>query len=326
MSFQKIVGQEQAKKQLQAGLRFNKVAHAYLFSGPQGTGRMTMALTFAQALFCERMTEDACGKCFACRKIEQGNHPDVHVVVPDNQSIKIDQIRELQRKFSYLTSAKGYKVYIMQQAEKMTVQATNCLLTFLEEPVSLVVAVLITENRQAILPTLQSRTQLISFIAQTPLSIYKALVAEGCSAPLARTAMYLVNDWQEGYHLCHQTWFAEMRSIMLQLAQECEVSVSRTLVTVQQQICNTELVEHTDMLFRLFYLWFRDMLYYQYGRQQSLVFINQLDTISKLAWTKSAMEWIRCMSITTEAQKRVRANVNPQLACEQFLISMQGGA
>lgn len=325
MSFEQILGQDRAKKILQNGLRTEKVSHAYLFSGPKGTGRMAAALTFTKAIFCERMTDDACGECLSCRKIEHGNHPDVHIIVPDGQSIKIDQIRELQREFSYRTQATGRKVYIMEQAEKMTVQAANSLLKFLEEPTSPAVAILITENGQAMLPTIQSRSQMVPFTPQDPILICQTLVAEGCPAILARAAVYLVNGLEAGRELCGQNWFAEVRNVMLQLGKECETRLPSALLTAQQKLFKTELAEHTDMLFRLFHLWFRDMLNYQYNRQESLVFIDQLETISKLAWTKSAEGWIRCMDAATEAQKRVRANVSPQLACEQFLVGIQGG-
>lgn len=325
MSFQHILGQERVKKILQKGLCSDKLSHAYLFSGPQGTGRMSMALNFTKALFCERLKDDACGKCLSCRKIEHGNHPDVHMIAPEGQSIKIDQIRELQREFSYRTQATGRKVYIMEQAEKMTVQAANSMLKFLEEPTSPVVAILVTENGQAMLPTIQSRTQRVPFIPPDPNLIYQRLVYEGCPALLVRAAVHLVNGLEAGRELCGQNWFAEVRNVMLQLGKESEARLPSALLTVQQKLFKTELAEHADMLFRLFHLWFRDMLNYQYNRQESLVFIDQLDTIGKLAWTKSVEGWIRCMDAATEAQKRVRVNVSPQLACEQFLVGIQGG-
>ncbi|MGG4398439.1 DNA polymerase III subunit delta' [Paenibacillus thiaminolyticus] len=325
MSFQQIIGQERAKTLLQNGLRSGKVSHAYLFSGPKGTGRLQTAITFTKALFCENATDDACGECLSCRKIEHGNHPDVHVISPEGQSIKIDQVRELQREFAYRTQAEGRKVYIMEQAETMTVQAANSLLKFLEEPMSPIVAILITDNGQAMLPTIQSRSQWVPFTPPDPQIIYNALIEEGCSALLARAAVHLVNGKGEGRELCQQNWFAELRNVMLQLGKECGTRLSSALLMAQQKVFKTELGEHTDMLFRLFHLWFRDMLNYQFNRQENLVFCDQLDAIGRIAWSKSAQGWIRCMAAAAEAQKRVRANVSPQLAFEQFLVGVQGG-
>ncbi|WP_028543467.1 DNA polymerase III subunit delta' [Paenibacillus taiwanensis] len=325
MSFEHILGQERAKAILQHGLRADKVSHAYLFSGPRGTGRVQTAITLAKAMFCERMKDDSCDECLSCRKIDHGNHPDVHMIVPEGQSIKIDQIRDLQREFSYRTHPSGRKIYIMEQADKMTVQASNSLLKFLEEPTSPSIAILIADNGQAMLPTIISRSQWVPFTPTNPAQIYQKLVEEGCVSTLARVAVQLVNGLDASRHLCQQNWFAELRNVMLQLGKECGVRLSSALLLAQQKVFKTELAEHSDMLFRLFHLWFRDMLYYQLNRQDSLVFQDQLDLLGKMAWTRTADGWIRCMEAAAEAQKRVRANVNPQLVFEQFLVGMQGG-
>lgn len=324
MSFSQIIGQERAKKILQNELRLNKVSHAYLFVGPQGTGRMKTALAFTKALFCQYMTDDVCGKCLACRKIEHGNHSNIYRIGPEGQSIKIDQIRELKRQFSYRTWATGWKVCIMEQAEKMTMQAANSLLKFLEEPMSSVVVICITDNGQAILPTIRSRCRMVLFSPHDPELAYKILIKRGCSAVLARSAVQLVNSIEAGHELCEQHWFAEMRNVMLQLGRECKIKLPSILLIAQQKLFKTKLIEYPDVLFRLFHFWFRDMLNYQCNRQESLVFIDQLDLIGKLAWTKSADEWIQCMNAVTKAQKRVRANVSFQLACEQLLAEIHG--
>jgi len=322
MSFQQIIGQERAKTILQHGLQADKVSHAYLFSGPAGTGRMQTALTFAKALFCEQLKDDCCDECLSCRKIDHGNHPDVHVIAPEGQSIKIEQIRELQREFSYRTNPSNRKVYIMEQADKMTVQASNSLLKFLEEPMSPTVAILLTEHGQSMLPTIVSRSQWVPFTPQDPNMIYERLVEEGVSSTLARCAVQLVNGLEQGRQLCQQNWFAELRNVMLQLGKECTSRVSTALLTAQQRIYKTELAEHTEMIFRMFHLWFRDMLNYQLNRLDRIVFQDQLDVIGKVAWTRSTDGWVRCMEAAIDAQKRIRANVNPQLVLEQFLVGV----
>ena len=116
MRISDITGQPKAVKLLQAAIRTGNVSHAYLFGGPAGTGRKQAALAFAQALFCTSGGPDACGECLACRKIEHGNEPDLHLVEPDGAAIKIDQIRGLQRDMSYRSAEAKRKVYIMEQA------------------------------------------------------------------------------------------------------------------------------------------------------------------------------------------------------------------
>ncbi len=98
MPFTSIRGQQHAKRLLQNGLRSDTLSHAYIFTGPVGTGRKKMAFALAQAVYCTGMKDDACGTCLECRKVEHGNHPDLHWIEPDGASIKIEQVRELQKR------------------------------------------------------------------------------------------------------------------------------------------------------------------------------------------------------------------------------------
>ncbi|OPA73209.1 DNA polymerase III subunit delta' [Paenibacillus selenitireducens] len=325
MSFQDIIGQAHAKQMLQNGLRNDKVSHAYLFAGPQGSGRKEMALTFAKALFCTEMKDDCCDECLECRKVDHHNHPDIHVIAPEGSSIKIEQIRALQREFAYRTGGGSRKVYIMEQADKMTVQAANSLLKFLEEPLSPVVAILLTENGQAMLPTIQSRAQWISFTPMDPKAMLQVLVQEGYAQSLARCAVHLASGLPACREIIQQNWFAEIRNVMLQLGKDCLNKVNTAMITAQQQLFKTPLAEHLDTLMSLFLLWFKDMIHYQLDRTESIIFIDQLESISKYAFSRTTEAWVRCMELTTEMQKRLRANVNPQLAFEQFLVGVQGG-
>lgn len=325
MSFDDIIGQKNAKQMLQNGLRNDKVSHAYLFVGPQGSGRKELALTFAKALFCTNMLDDCCDQCLECRKVDHHNHPDLHIIKPDGASIKIDQIRDLQREFAYRTGSNSRKVYIMEQADKMTVQAANSLLKFLEEPLSPVVAILITENGQAMLPTIQSRAQWISFTPMDPLLMLQVLVQEGHAQALARCAVHLASGLTACREIIQQNWFAEIRNVMLQLGRDCLNKSNMAMITAQQQLFKTSLSEHLDTLMSMFFLWFKDMIHYQLDRTESIIFIDQLDWISKYAFSRPTEAWVRCMELTIEMQRRLRANVNPQLAFEQFLVGVQGG-
>ncbi|CAM3094640.1 DNA polymerase III subunit delta' [Paenibacillus sediminis] len=325
MSFKEIIGQDIAKQILQNGLREHKISHAYLFSGPAGSGQMTMALTFAKAIFCTECVDDACGECLECRKVEHGNHPDIHIIAPDGASIKIEQIRDLQRIFSYRKESKHPKVYIIDQAEKMTVQAANSLLKFLEEPPSPAVAILITDNGQALLPTIQSRSQKVPFQAMNMKVMLQALSDEGYPEQLARCAVHLAAGLDECREILQQNWFAEIRNVMLQLGKESMGKGSASLITAQQKLFKGGLGDYLDRLFDLFHLWFKDMIYASYDQHESIVFIDQLEFISKVATARSTEEWVSCMALAAESKKKLRFHVNGQLCLEQFLIGIQGG-
>ncbi|AZN38886.1 DNA polymerase III subunit delta' [Paenibacillus albus] len=325
MSIAELAGQPKAKRILQFALASGKVSHAYLFSGPSGSGRMQMAMAFAKALFCKGGAGDACGHCLECRKFEHGNQPDLHLVEPDGNSIKIDQIRELQRELAYRNINVDRKVYIVKRAETMTLQAANSLLKFLEEPQSPVVAILLTENGQAVLPTIRSRTQLVPFIPLVPQEMLQTLSDEGVPQLSARAAVQLASGLDACRALIQQNGFAEMRNVVIQLGKDSLTRFTAAMMSAQQQVFKTELGEQPQLLLSLLVLWYKDMIHFQAGRHEAIVFIDQLDWIGKHAYARSVEGWVRCMEYTLEAGKRMRANVSSQLALEQLLIRVQEG-
>ncbi|NMO97724.1 DNA polymerase III subunit delta' [Paenibacillus lemnae] len=322
MSFNDILGQESAKQLLQNALRRQAVSHAYVFSGPAGAGQLETAVTFAKALFCTESEDDACGHCLECRKVDHGNHPDLTRISPDGASIKIDQIRELQRIFSYRSEKNNPKVYIIDDADKMTVQAANSLLKFLEEPQMPAVAILIAENGQALLPTIQSRSQQVPFRQLDPGMMEKILVQEEYPAVLVRCAVHLASGLEGCRAILNENWFAEIRNVVLQLGKESLNRSGMAMITASQKVFKSGLSEHLDMLFNLFHLWFKDMIYVQYGRQDCLVFIDQSEFISGHASARSTSQWVSCMDLAAECQKKLRYNVNGQLCLEQLLMGM----
>jgi DNA polymerase-3 subunit delta' len=325
MGFRDIPGQERAKALLQQALRLGRIAHAYLFAGPEGSGRHETAVAFAQAVLCERGGDDACGACLSCRKISHGNHPDLHWIKPDGASVKIEQIRELQRELSYRTAGAGYKVYIIEAAETMTVQASNSLLKFLEEPPSPVVAILIAPGAGAVLPTIRSRTQLVPFVPGDREQMEAALVAEGKPRMLARAAVHLASGPASARALTEQNWFAEIRNVVIQLGKENSARYPGSLLTAQQQVFKSNLSEHVDTLLSLFALWYRDMIYAMTGRQDRMVFADQAEFIGNHAWSRSIEGWTRAMESALAAARRIKAHVPPQLALEQFLVNGREG-
>ncbi|MBW5449066.1 DNA polymerase III subunit delta' [Cohnella sp. CFH 77786] len=325
MGFRDIAGQDRAKSLLQHALRSGRIAHAYLFAGPAGSGRHETALAFAGALFCERGGDDSCGECLSCRKVSHGNHPDLHVISPDGASVKIEQIRELQRELSYRSAGAGYKVYIIEAAETMTLQAGNSLLKFLEEPPSPVVAILIAPAAKAVLPTLLSRTQLVPFVPGDREAMEEKLIAEGKPQLLARAAVHLAPGLAAARGLAEENWFAEIRNVVIQLGRENPSRFPGSLLLSQQQIFKTDLSEHVDTLLQLFALWYRDMIYAMTGRQSRMVFADQAEWIAKHAWSRSIEAWAGAMEAALTAARRIKAHVPPQLALEQFLVNVREG-
>jgi DNA polymerase-3 subunit delta' len=174
VAFRDVVNQDHAVLLLRSAVRAGRAGHAYLFVGPRGVGRRTLALAFAQLLNCVRPDGDACGECDACRKIARGTHPDVRILdvargqyleAPGKEhrgkEIPVDQVRALRQDAAYAPYEGRWKVYIVADAERMNPSSANSLLKILEEPPPRVTFILIAESSVELLPTIVSRCQLI---------------------------------------------------------------------------------------------------------------------------------------------------------------------
>lgn len=325
MSFQEIPGQERAKRMLQNALRTGGLSHAYIFSGPVGSGRKRTALKLAQAVYCMERADDACGQCLNCRKVEHGNHPDLHLVAPDGATIKIDQIRELQKQFAYRSTSAQTKIYVLEQADRMTVQAANSLLKFLEEPQADVIAILLTDNGNALLPTIRSRAQWIPFVPVDRQTMAEALAAEGLPASLVLPAVHMAAGVDAARELVRAEWFAEARNVVIQLAQETLTRFPAALITAQQKVIKSDLSDRLPALLDMWILWCKDMVHLHFGRKERMVYSDQYEWMSGHAFSRGTSVWIRWMECAVETQKRLRFNANPQLALESMMIDIQGG-
>ncbi|AFC33739.1 DNA polymerase III subunit delta' [Paenibacillus mucilaginosus 3016] len=324
MSFRSIQGQDRVKQVLQNSLRSDKVSHAYIFTGPGGTGRREMAKAFAQAIYCKVLPDDACGQCLDCRKVEHGNHPDLHWIVPDGSSIKIEQIRDLQKQFAYRASASGTKMYVLEQADKMTVQASNSLLKFLEEPTSQVVAVLITDNGQALLPTIRSRSQWISFLPMGRVQMKEKLLAEGHAPLLVQIAVHMAAGTEAARALIQTNGFAELRNLVIQLAKESLTRLPSALLTAQQKLAKGEFSEQLPQFMDMLILWLKDMVQLCLGSRDDIIYTDGMDWMTQQALSYPIDHWIACLEQAIETQKRLRFHANPQLALENILLRLKG--
>ena len=212
MSFGDLIDQQHARLLLQSALRSGRIAHAYLFVGPSGVGRLAAGRAFAQALLCSRGGEDACGICGPCRKVAAGAHPDLRIITPgridaggehraviidqvrdlkhdriiasgrtpaggEHRAVIIDQVRDLKHDARYQPYEGKWKIFILEDAEQMRAEAANSLLKVLEEPPPGIVIILIAESTEALLPTLVSRCQLVRFSLVAAADIAQALRA-----------------------------------------------------------------------------------------------------------------------------------------------------
>ncbi len=166
MSFSDIIGHDREVALLKNAVKTNRAAHAYLFTGIDGIGKVATARAFAMALNCESSAEsggDSCGQCSSCRAFEDGSTLDFELVLPDEKGyIKIERVRELQRAARFRVE-RGYRVFVIDGAEAMGKAPSNAFLKTLEEPTSGTIIILVTPVPSALLPTILSRCQRINF-------------------------------------------------------------------------------------------------------------------------------------------------------------------
>lgn len=163
--FADIIGHAGNLKVLRQAMSSGKVAHAYLFAGPAGVGKRTVAQAFAAALNCTTRGDDACGVCSSCHKLAGGNHPDIIQVEksPDSRYYKIERIREVIKSAQHSPYESAYKVFLLDDAQEMTVEAANAMLKTLEEPGAGIVFLLISSVPHQLPRTVVSRCQMLRF-------------------------------------------------------------------------------------------------------------------------------------------------------------------
>lgn len=213
MSFREIIGHKKSIDILRRIVSSGRIAHAYLFIGPEGTGRKMAAEAFISALFCGK--DDACGVCPTCRKLAAGSHPDLHLVQPDGQFIKIDQVRDLQRELSYRPYEAPRKACIIDGADRLNQSSGNALLKTLEEPPGNALMILLATTADNVLPTIRSRCQQLLFSGIPTEEVESFLRAGGTDAETAQVAASLADgSIARALALCNEDIMAHRSAIV----------------------------------------------------------------------------------------------------------------
>ncbi len=190
--FDQIIGHETQVRVLKTA----QLGQAYLFSGPSGVGKKLIALATAQRILCEHQEQGPCGKCPSCAQVKNFAHPDMMIVRTPEAVLKIDMIRHIQNFINLRSFKNNGKVVIIDDAQKMNVQAANALLKSLEEPPDGCHFILVSSSRGAILPTIQSRCQKINFGGLSDTEIKQIMPdAPFWAIPLCQGRLDLLSQW-----------------------------------------------------------------------------------------------------------------------------------
>jgi DNA polymerase-3 subunit delta' len=316
-----------AARLLKNSVRGGRIAHAYVFEGERGTGKRAASMLLASTIFCEEKGTDInpCGQCTHCRRIESGNHPDVHIVEPDGASIKIDQIRLLRTEFSKSGLESKRKLYIVTDAEKMTVQAANGLLTFLEEPHAETMAILVTEQPQQLLSTILSRCQKVPFHPLSDEQMLEKLLDLGIHETKAVLLAAVTNDLEEAIRLDGEDWFAQARTIVLKLYDILKENPLYAMTTLQEFSAFFKERPQLDAVLTLLLLLYKDIFHLHLGMDRQLVYPDLRSKLEKDALQTSLAKITEHMTAVLQAKRKLHANMNPQLLMEQLVLNLQEG-
>ncbi len=330
MSFDQIEGQEGAITILRNAMRSGRLAHAYLFFGPEGVGKRLTALTLAKAMNCQSPPAEgeSCEKCASCNKINSSNHADVILMEPQGEVIKIDQIRELQRRLHYRPLEGGKRVCILESADGLNDAAANALLKTLEEPPDETHLFLLTSRPHQLLPTILSRCQWVKF---KPLSIGNIvqILQKAHSWPEERAyflAALAGGSASKALVLGNRVDFKK-RLDWLRIFSNISGKTTEAVLAVGEEVAKEE--EDIDDLLELWKLWVRDLVVSKAqgegpdGSGLKLINHDLLREAAEEAKKYSFDHLDALFSKISDTQKSIAQKVNRQLAMETLMLEMK---
>jgi len=322
--FADISGHDRIVEVLRRSLRSGKTAHSYLFEGVPGCGRKKTAMALVQALFCSVLPDDACGSCPSCRKIDSGNHPDIHVIapLPDKRDISIDQLREMQHIVSLRPYEAPRKVCIIEPAERMSVSAANSLLKTLEEPPGNALIILLTENAGMLLSTVRSRCQLIRFAPLSPEHVLALLERSGMAPDTAALLAPMAGgSLQRALELDNETLTAR-REVVLSRVDQLDIRRIASVFDAAEELSGNRdaTLELLDMLLSFF----RDAVHLGAGSGE-IVNRSLRPALEAIATRRSFPRNLELLERIYETRRDVQRNANPKLALDHLFMAMAEG-
>lgn len=326
LSFQDIIGHEQIKEHFRNALKNHTVSHAYILAGEAGMGRKSLANAFALTLLCEQGRLEPCMKCHACRQVLSGNHPDlIYVGHEKTGSIGVDDIRkQINDTIMVRPYSSHYKIYIVDEAEKMTVQAQNALLKTIEEPPAYAVIMLLTTNQEAFLPTILSRCIQLKLkplrdsvvksylmetmqISETDADVYAAFARGNLGKAITIAS-------SEEFKLLHQELLHLLKHIH-------DMDISELLDYIRKlKEDNLDIYECLDFM----QMWYRDVLLYKVTKDINLmIFKDEYRVINEISKNSAYDGLEKILEAIDKARVRLDANVNMELAMELMLLVMK---
>ena len=289
--FQNILGNDKIKELLQEAVKANKVSHSYLFVGQAGIGKKMIATEFAKAILC--LGDDKyCNNCKSCLEFDGNNNPDFILIEPEGNNIKIDQIRNMQRKVQEKPIISNKKVYIINSADLMTKEAQNALLKTLEEPPEFVTIILVGENENEFLATIKSRCMILHFNSISSSDMEKYL--------------------EENYNMNVTSNMLDVFQGSIGKAIELKDKQEEYL-SIESAIENLEKEDLIDLIKKL------DILYT--SKDEILDMLDYINIIL-LKKSKEDVKYTECIKIVENTKRRIAQNANYDMSIDDMLFNI----
>lgn len=324
-TFRDVIGRKQVVEHLKNSIRLNRVSHAYIFHGEDGIGKNFIADIFAAALLCEQESDEPCGICKSCMQVSGGNHPDLLHVLHEKATIGVDDIREqLGNDIGVKPYSSRYKIYIIDEAEKMTEAAQNALLKTIEEPPAYAVIILLTNNLNAFLPTILSRCVTLS-MKTVPKELVKDYLMAHCQIPDYQAeiaAAFSGGNLGKAILYASSEEFVNRRDDVLHFVRHVDEMTMQEMVEYMKRLTQDKkaIGEYLDLML----LWYRDVLLFKATRDTSqMIYKEELLTIQKQAEKKSFEALNEIVEAFSTLKSRLKNNVNPDTSVELFFMTLQ---
>ena len=290
--FENILGNEKNKKILEKAINLKKMSHSYIFWGTEGIGKKIIAKEFAKQILCLGDNKPDC-KCKSCIEFDSENNPDFQLINSENDKIKIEQIREMQRKIAEKPIISHHKVYIIDNADKMTPEAQNCLLKTLEEPPEYIVIILICSNENNLLSTIKSRCTRLHFdkIENSEILDY-------------------INKNEPDKNISPNIIEFAQGSIGKALKLSENIEIYENVEKLIEQMKSKDLIDIMKSAEQL------------YKSKEEIDFILEFINVILLKFGKQEHKYVKCIDIVENTKKRIKSNSNYDMCIDNLIFNM----
>lgn len=326
LELREILGHDMIKEHFYNAILTGNISHAYILAGEEGMGKKSLADAFALALLCEEGQADPCRQCHACKQVLSGNHPDlIYVTHEKPASIGVDDVRrQINDTIQVKPYSSSHKIYIVDEAEKMTVQAQNALLKTIEEPPAYAVILLLTTNVDAFLPTILSRCVQLK-LKPLPDEAVKEYLTGKMEVAQSQAEIYTAfarGNLGKAIHLASSEDFKHMYAEMLGLLKDLKKADISELLDYIRRIKDEKL--DIGQCLDFMQMWYRDVLMYKTTKDINLlIFKEEYSTVNSMSAVSGYDGLERILTAIDKARIRLDANVNMELVMELLLLTMK---